>query len=273
MEKKHKRPGQIYTSQEILGQLYDMVERVDFVPEQAPFDRRILDAYELDENLLSKARKLKHDYDVTIKRIMAQHTIGTEIEVWSAFVLQHNQERNDYTFAEELGKNVWAVKETFRNQCIEAAGGHDFDRLGPFVAAMYTVTAQESNDTDKSSRMISFPWMFDKELGQIAVRKNQRRTELGLQRRIQPGRSGNRPPIRFESSDEDLVFLGEQPVHRGEVLNLFQDSEEVDLIQFDDIGNVLTSGTSKDLEDSEEEIVVIAGVTSTAFDRLEVLTK
>jgi RNA-dependent RNA polymerase len=123
MEKKYKPAKDIYHSKKVLGQLYDMVERVAFIPEwTAPFDSRVLDAYRLEEVLLEKARNLKGQYDESIKRLMAQHAIRTEFEVWSAFVLDHNQEKKDYSIAEELGQLALAVKNRFRKDSIEAAG-------------------------------------------------------------------------------------------------------------------------------------------------------
>src|ERR1700753_793868 len=60
MERKGKEP---YHSTRILGQLYDMVEREDFHPELATsFDHRILNAYELKNDKLEKARQLKSEY-------------------------------------------------------------------------------------------------------------------------------------------------------------------------------------------------------------------
>lgn len=193
MEKKNQPADKIYKSEKILGQLYDMVEIMDFSPQfQTPFDSRILDAYNLDDEMLQQAAEIKVEYDAGIKRIMAQHAIGTEFEVWSTFCLSHNFEKRDYGFAEELGRVTSALKDCFRKVCISKAGGPNFEHLGPFVAAMYNVTAREvgafiealekskadGNDADDEATLsrkerhaipfMSFPWIFDRELGKIA---------------------------------------------------------------------------------------------------------
>lgn len=210
MEKKHKPAEQIYKSESILGQLYDMVKVIDFSPDfDTLFDSRILTAYNPGEDILREASELKEEYDAAIKRIMAQHDIRTEFEVWSTFCLSHNFDKKDWTFAEELGRVVSAVKERFRAICVQKAGGWNFEALAPFVAAMYKVTAEqvrtaveaceeaevdgedednplaakknkaddEDEDEDDSplptknkSAMpfMSFPWIFDRELGKIA---------------------------------------------------------------------------------------------------------
>jgi hypothetical protein len=235
---------------------------VDFVPEwKAPFDTRILDAYELDESLIQKARDLKEEYDSSLRRLMAQHAIGTEFEIWSVFVLDHNKEKKDYSIAEELGQLSLAVKTRFRLACTEAAGGTEFSTLGPFVAAMYAVTAQEVEkavqETEqtkpvggnrvpvrnlKPSEMplMSFPWLFDKELGKIANgTDNDRESIAALQRvkkRLHPRRQGT-----ALADEEDNVLLKQGVLHRGELLRLFDDA--------DNINPTLVDGSATSLKD------------------------
>lgn len=209
MEKKNKPAEAVYVSHKVLGQLYDMVEVVNFSPEyETPFDSRILEAYCLDENILSEAAKMKAQYDDSIKRIMAQHEIGTEFEVWSVFVLSHNFEKKDFTFAEELGRVTSALRESFRRMCIQKAGGAD--NIGPLVAAIYTVTAKQVRaaveeyrrrstgvdvgdlliDVDsKAMPLMSFPWIFDRELAKIAASSGNASEATPL-----------RPPAEIDSS-------------------------------------------------------------------------
>jgi RNA-dependent RNA polymerase len=181
--------------------LYDQVELVDFKPRyENRFDSRILNAFELDEAILQTAAMLKSQYDAAISRLMAKHGIRTEFEVWSVFVLAHNQEGRDYKFAEEFGQTVDAIKDQFREACREAsrnALGEDDTNpatgrtdILPFVAAMYTVTAREMSDAlqdchktkivggkevplrklePEEMPLMSFPWLFHIELGIIAT--------------------------------------------------------------------------------------------------------
>ncbi|KAF2400341.1 RdRP-domain-containing protein [Trichodelitschia bisporula] len=193
MEKRHIALEQQYHSKTVLGKLYDAVERVSFTPVyDTPFDGRILEAYKLDQKTLDAAGSVKIRYDASVRRVMAQHGVETEFEIFSAFVLSHNTERQDYTFAEELGRIMGHIRDRFREEVIEKAGGKEWSKLAPFIVAMYTVTAEEvqaatakvsawdrivaeneektAEKERKSKQMpfMSFPWIFDKELGRIA---------------------------------------------------------------------------------------------------------
>ncbi|KAI9740016.1 MAG: hypothetical protein M1818_004767 [Claussenomyces sp. TS43310] len=192
MEKKFKPKEAIYVSEKILGQLYDKVESVDFIPQyEAPFDHRILNAYPVDAALLKEARLLKYSYDTAMKRVMAQHEIRTEFEIWSAFVLSKPRVGTDYKMHEVMADVSIALKTRFRKNCTDVAGGKDFDKLAPFVAAMYRVTYEEMDSALGECRMtravggkevplrsmeprymplMSFPWIFHDVLGRIANR-------------------------------------------------------------------------------------------------------
>nr|OQO18266.1 hypothetical protein B0A51_13880 [Rachicladosporium sp. CCFEE 5018] len=193
-EKKDKRS---YRSRKILGKLYDEVDRVPFVPAwDSPFDARILTAYELPVSLLSTIREVKTLYDESLCRIMTQHGIASEFEVWTTFVLDHDHESRDYKIAEELGETVATLKDTFKELCYEKAGTTKHERkwevLGPWVAGMYVVTAEEVGEANRRVRersvrggmlvqnvrqtaenmpFMSFPWMFRREMGEIANKR------------------------------------------------------------------------------------------------------
>jgi RNA-dependent RNA polymerase len=171
-----------YTSKKILGQLYDLVEREEFSPKyHHGFDQRILQHFTPSEVLLKRAAEIKRCYDSRIKRIMAQHGIATEFEVWSGFVMRHKKEVKDYKFGEELGTLMEALRTSFREECEKAAGGRDPAHLHTFISAMYAVTekqVQEAREQAESDPevlsdpvkvpLISFPWLFLHELGSIA---------------------------------------------------------------------------------------------------------
>lgn len=239
MEKKHKPANQIYHSKNILGMLYDQVQLVDFKPTwEDNFDQRILDAFDLDESMLEKAANVKASYDEDLKRLMAKHSIQTEFEAFSVFVLAHNDEMRDYKFAEEFGRTVGVLKVQYREACIAAAGAtnvSDWDRLGPFVAAMYSVAAKEVREAlvecsktkiaggqevpirkmdAESMPLMSFPWIFHRELGklatgsstkpQLAINKVQR-TQKHLASIITEADTG----IGTVESDEGITRFGE----------------------------------------------------------------
>lgn len=254
MEKDHKPKEQIYVSKKVLGQLYESVERVDFVPVfHTPFDKRILDAYQLELKMIEDAGELKKQYDAAMRRIMAQHEIATEFEVWATFVLHHANQSKDYKFHEGMGEISGALKDRFRNACYEKAGSKDFEVMGPFVAAMYKVTQEEMaqaleecNQTKtvggqdrkvrrmitKNMPLMSFPWLFHGILGKIANGELRQRTGemvdamLAIQgepKKTTPKR--NRIGLGILDAG-DTLLTAEGEVHRGEALELFQHGEE-----------------------------------------------
>lgn len=246
MEKKHINPRKIYKSTNVLGKLYDQVELVDFKPQwENQFDQRILNAFELDEHLLSKATEIKELYDEAFKRLMAKHGIRTEFEAWSVFVLAHNQESRDYKFAEEFGRTMGALKAQYKEMCRDTAGmtnAADWSSLGPFVAAMYTVTARDMDAALNECRatktvggqdiparlmdaehmpLISFPWLFPSELGKIATSSSVALHVESLSSMPLPTRKKH----AMKHSDLNLETVGpvgteDSLTHYGELLKL-----------------------------------------------------
>lgn len=248
MEKRHKPKEKTYMSQKILGQLYDQVERVDFVPAySAPFDKRILNAYNLSEQVLYEAGEMKVQYDAAVLRIMAQHEIQTEFEVWSTFVLHHVGDSKDFKFHEVIGELSSALKYQFREECYRKAGGKEYEHIAPFAAAMYKVTADQvaqaiqacqqlvtvSGQETQTRKMItanmplmSFPWLFQGILGKVAqaieIVPGQRDDTYSPLHRRPKHRKGLMEPL---SSEDDNLETHEGVTHRGEVLELFENPE------------------------------------------------
>jgi RNA-dependent RNA polymerase len=248
MEKKHIKANKIYHSAKVLGKLYDQVELVDFKPQwENQFDQRILDAFELGEPCLKKASEIKALYDEALKRLMAKHGIRTEFEAWSIFVLAHNQESRDYKFAEEFGRTIGALKAQYKDLCCEAAkmtSAADWDSLGPFVAAMYTVAAREMQAALNECRqkmtvggqevparlmeadhmpLISFPWLFSSELGKIATGSSVTRQIESLSSSPLPHRRKhvlNHSVLGLDPYDMGTVETEEGVTHYGELLSL-----------------------------------------------------
>ncbi|TKA26035.1 hypothetical protein B0A50_05547 [Salinomyces thailandicus] len=238
-----------YESKKVLGQLYDMVQRQDFNPAwHLPFDLRVLEAYELSEQILEDARAVKQQYDAAIRRIMAQHGIKTEFEVWTSFVLEHNNEIGDYKFAETLSENVSALKESHQELCCERAGttakDREWSKLGPFIAAMYTVAAAEvqawkavpqgEGDEDSIEKrgvpFISFPWIFAKELGYIARGQTPPSGFVSsIKRAILPQKVGQVRRQHFDIPDLEIInnHVG-ATVHGGDLLD-FGPAEDVEV--------------------------------------------
>lgn len=197
-----KAPEKSRQSHKILGRLYDQVVKIDFVPSyELQFDDRILNAYTLSDDLLATARKLKVEYDAAVHRILAQHDIRTEFEVYSTFVMHHSTAAKDYKFHEEISSIRDSLRDSFRKMVIKKVGQRDEAKLGPFIAAMYKVTKQELDaalralevkkgkgkerartiegnapkftpDDVNQMPLISFPWLFPEILGRLANREH-----------------------------------------------------------------------------------------------------
>ncbi|RAL67814.1 hypothetical protein DID88_008541 [Monilinia fructigena] len=271
MEKVHKPQSKQYHSSKILGQLYDRVESVHFVPQwEQPFDKRILRAYKLDNAVLKAARQTKTKYDIAMRRILAQQDIKTEFEVWSTFVLSKPKVGSDYKLQEEMALITGALKDRFRLVCVEKAGGKDFSVLGPFVAAMYKVTKEELdialaecratrlvNGMEVPKRqmkpqtmpLISFPWLFEKELGRIAtgIEATDEFEEVGFHTFgiNKPQVTATRRKTELSRQEDDFVKQENGVVvHRGELLSLFEDENSDDEFGWDEEKSDVGSATS-----------------------------
>ncbi|KAI7681489.1 hypothetical protein KC319_g1564 [Hortaea werneckii] len=223
-----------------------MVQRQD--PEPAwdlPFDQRVLSRHSPSEQMLQDAREVKQQYDEAIHRVMAQHGIQRELEVWTTFVLKHNDEVNDYKFAETLSETIFALKDHYRELCFDKAGTTrqelDWLKLSAFIVAIYTVTAEETKTWRLHKEQgvdsvhavdqpyISFPWIFAKELGYIAKGRSPgayaflRMNETMPSLKKQPGMVTdsqdylNIPPELSVVNDGD-----ERVVREGDLLNVNQ---------------------------------------------------
>ncbi|KAH8882705.1 RdRP-domain-containing protein [Thozetella sp. PMI_491] len=255
MEKSRKT----YRSTTALGQLYDMAKREDFrfkASYETPFDSRILKRYRLAPEMLKRARQIKSQYDTAMRRVMGQMEIDTEFEVFSTFVLRKPRYNSDYKLQERLGHESSTLKQVFRDLCRKEVGGsRDLDALGPFVAAMYTVTYEEVRIALFEARnehigpdgrrhlrhisprfmpLISFPWLFNDILGKIVRGTGYRPTLAGLGTTSASHKKLSKPPtapnIENEMAGDDPNADGEVDymrtaegliIHRGEVLHLF----------------------------------------------------
>ncbi|KAK6496464.1 hypothetical protein TWF481_002481 [Arthrobotrys musiformis] len=168
-----------YVSSEILGRLYDAVEKVAFRPEECAeglkFDDRILTAFnDIEEKHLNVARNLKVKYDAAIRRLMAQNDIKTEFEIWSTFALSHALIGSDYKFHEDMREMRDGLMDRFDQEIRVEIRTDDEYTLGRFVAAMYQVTHEEYSravENEEPMPLISFPWVHDELLGKIAKKQ------------------------------------------------------------------------------------------------------
>ncbi|KAL6857989.1 hypothetical protein ACO1O0_005435 [Amphichorda felina] len=209
MEKKHS-----YPSKKVLGRIYDKISRqpVEFRPDwEDEFDPRILGRFKFDNEMLKAARKIKLQYDTSVRRILAQHNVGTEFELWTGFAMSKPAVGSDYKRQEHLGREYDALKQRFREMCYEAAGGHNPDKIDPFVAAMYKVTEEQIKIAlfehnrgpvnegghivgprrleTRSMPLLSFPWIFH----WVMIRIAQGAKYDGRNSMLAPARRRNQP--------------------------------------------------------------------------------
>lgn len=194
-----KRRARSYHSEQILGRLYDAVEKVNFQPHSSgTFDQRIL-LQAPDSTVMAFVRDLKKSYDESLRRIMAQHQIASEFEVWSTFVLHHSKAARDFKFHEEIGQHAKTLKDQYYDAFKTEAGGHDFEKLRPYALAAYHITNGEYQEAQETGRttsdnedgsavsgessgsvesapsaplempFISFPWVLQETLQKIAT--------------------------------------------------------------------------------------------------------
>lgn len=191
MEKRQK-----YTSKNALGAIYDRVikQSIEFRPDwENAFDKRILNRFQLDTTMLKSARQIKGQYDAAVRRILSQHNLDNEFELYTSWAMSKPAVGSDYKRQEELGREFDAIKDRFRALCFEAAGGHDENKIDRFVAAMYKITEQEiaialfehrrgaTNEASniiparkletKTMPLISFPWIFPWVMIRVALDK------------------------------------------------------------------------------------------------------
>ena len=187
------RKSEKYHSTTALGQLYDRVHHSEFHPEyETPFNKDMLRRFPRDYALETRLRKIKKQYDAALRRLMGQRDIKTEFEVFTGFVMSRPRIGSDYKVQDEVGRDSQDLQRRFRNICVALAGGKEFDKLAPVVAAMYRVTEQEvgialelatsrhlveetkqvileRNIRDTAMPLTSFPWIFYQVLCQIMV--------------------------------------------------------------------------------------------------------
>lgn len=195
MQKKNS-----YRSAKALGQIFDKVSRqpTEFSPEwEHDFDQRILTSCQVDDEMVAAAGRIKVQYDTSVRRILAQHGVSTEFELWTGFAMSRPAVGTEYKRQEQLGKEYDSLRGRFRDMCYEAAGGREPDVIDRFVVAMYKVTEQQvkdalaklasdtaDNDDDDDDNdgaeaashpndttgmpLISFPWIFHSVMIRIA---------------------------------------------------------------------------------------------------------
>ncbi|GKT50702.1 RNA-dependent RNA polymerase 1 [Colletotrichum spaethianum] len=229
-----------YWSSSTLGQIYDMIQEQVLNPlYEKKFDGRILNRFTLTDDFLEKARKVKNQYDTSLRRLMSHRDIQTEFEAWTGFVLSKPRVGSDYKQQEDIGQESAALKHRFREICYKEAGSRNYDDFAPFVAAMYKVTEEQVNaalaaeceDEEhkrQSMPLISFPWIFHWTMGRIAT--GHVKIKPTVDPEAQPVTKKAYPIRRVEgdTGQQETQLGGGRVVHRGELLEVFESPTKED---------------------------------------------
>ncbi|XXH03156.1 D-lactate ferricytochrome c oxidoreductase [Hypoxylon texense] len=264
-----------YRSHKILGRLYDNVAKTNFNPKlDGAFDERILRRYALEAETLKTIRLVKRQHDKAMRQIMNQHDIVTEFEVWSTFVLSRPRVGSEYKRQERMEPVVTNHKERFRAACIKVAGSHDPSVLYRVVAAAYHVTweevqmaqaklaevkeaDQEPSQAPEEKPLISFPWIFEHELGRIATSKG----DFELEEMPKPTMVSDDD---YENDDDEFGRLVGAGVIEGD-----EESNNKGYLELGGgKGPILTTDTAEKEAVVDEEIVELEEDEDTGLDAL-----
>ncbi|TIC96118.1 RNA-dependent RNA polymerase 1 [Colletotrichum higginsianum] len=222
-----------YRSSSALGQIYDMIQDQSLNPLYGnKFDTRILTRFPLSDEILRKARKVKTQYDTSLRRLMSHRDVQTEFEAWTGFVLSKPRVGSDYKQHEDIGRESSALKQRYREICYKEAGSRHYDDFAPFVAAMYKVTEEQVNaalakeyEDEEHKRhsmpLTSFPWIFHWIMGRIATGHVKITPTVDPQ--AQPMTKKSFPIRRAEgdTAQQETQLDDGRVVHRGELLEVF----------------------------------------------------
>ncbi|KAK8016274.1 hypothetical protein PG993_014463 [Apiospora rasikravindrae] len=257
-----------YKSNKILGKLYDLIVAVDFTPKyDSPFDLRILRRYKLSDELLAKARRIKSQYDIAMRRVMNQREITTEFEIWTTFVMSKPRIGTEYKSQEDMGTVMLGLRDRFVTACREEVGAKDQDDgtplLYPFIAAAYQVTWEEvqvalqqcdqmqliaGQKIPKRRRipeqmpLLSFPWLFHYELGKIATDNDGNALEVDEISMPEIVRAST-----FEADGSPIVELDNgKVIHRGQELFIgaLESGDEGGMVSEDEAAGEVVGGKS-----------------------------
>ncbi|KEY68675.1 hypothetical protein S7711_00549 [Stachybotrys chartarum IBT 7711] len=226
-----------YQSNKALGVIYNKLNRqsIEFRPDwEHDFDPRILKRFELDHDILKAARKVKSQYDTSVRRLLTQQRLDSEFELWTGFAMSRPVGSSDYKRAETLGHEFDVLKQRYREMCYEAAGGSHPEVLDRFVAAMYQITEQEVkialyehhrgpiNEAGtivpprqlqaRSMPLISFPWIFHWVMIRIALgsKYDHKHSILSAARRSKQVVSLGEGTLATAAADEERDKVPEQ---------------------------------------------------------------
>ncbi|KAM0268406.1 hypothetical protein ACHAQH_009987 [Verticillium albo-atrum] len=288
---ERRNKNAVYHSYTALGQIYDKIQDVPFNPlYEKKFDRRILTRFApIDDETLKQARRLKSTYDTAMRRLMAQREVATEFEIWTGFPLSRPRVGNAYKHSEDIGRDAGLLKQAFRDEVHALVGGSHYDKVAPFVAAMYQVTAEEvsialhrrrearsvAGDPEalparkrdmKGMPLITFPWIYHWVLGRIATGHAKKKRDVvtdnafdlyhhadlfNRKEELQQPKPKPKPNDHLVIPEQEAVDTSREK-EAAEDLDAADEMSKIDLLKLPD-GRLLHRGQVLHLFDSDSE--------------------
>ncbi|KAI7857155.1 RNA dependent RNA polymerase-domain-containing protein [Circinella umbellata] len=180
MEKEDKES---YESQKVLGKIYRAIDKADY----DEYESRLVDNTVYDvrlrvpdmEHYIQEARELKKEYGRDILALMNQYGVKTESELVSGYIIKWLKESNrksDYEIHEETMKTVLSLKKNWRRrfeQDLEDVPGARHAKAASWYYCTYHPD-ERMNDNSLEGNLLSFPWVMDDVICEIAMMNNNR---------------------------------------------------------------------------------------------------
>lgn len=189
MQKKDK---EMYESQKVLGKIFRAIDKADYkeyknqLTEVTAYDPRL--RVPGMERYIAEARELKKDYNRDVFALMNQYGVQTEAELMSGYVvkwLKKGNRKSNHEIQKQTMTAVATMKATWRRRFEydfltgddKAIGKDKMMDLEAKAAAWYYVTyhpEEQVRDTSVEGKLLSFPWVVDDYLCEIARKNNNR---------------------------------------------------------------------------------------------------
>ncbi|KAI8145429.1 RNA dependent RNA polymerase-domain-containing protein [Fennellomyces sp. T-0311] len=178
MQKKDKES---YESQKVLGKIYREIDKSDYKEYQSQLvDNTVYDVRLRVDNMeryIQEARELKAEYGRDLLALMNQYGVQTEAEIVSGYIIKWLKKGNRKSM-HEIQKQTMAAVTNMRKLWRERFDRNLEDELGARhakAAAWYYVTyhpEERFRDVSEEGKFLSFPWIVDDILCEIAKMNN-----------------------------------------------------------------------------------------------------
>lgn len=167
---------------------------IDYRP-AVKYDKTLCDVPNMIEHI-SAARELKRRYDESVRRLMTQYGIKSEVEVVTGFILSYDSQfaghQREYSMRVDVAQQYGVIRDSVRAEIQQLCSRNEAGEMvefhlteqnkEAFVAAMYDVTFSDMLQDEHvpgeieagSPPAMSFPWVEHDVLGRLSARRNER---------------------------------------------------------------------------------------------------